>query len=140
NQWPQDRFAVLAIDIDLAANYTAPDGTKGQPYILVSPGTAVRPAPPTTDMGGGNAATNATTCNKTGHPVNCATGNFWHTFTDLAIPGRGPALALQRTYNAQEASTDSPFGLGWNSSYTMSLAVAGVTGVITVTQENGSTV
>ncbi|MEW6155330.1 MAG: LamG-like jellyroll fold domain-containing protein, partial [Actinomycetota bacterium] len=45
-------------------------------------------------------------------PVNTATGNFWHTFTDLTIPGRGVPLRLQRTYNSDLAAVDGPFGKG----------------------------
>ncbi len=30
----------------------------------------------------------------TQHPVNTATGNFWHSFSALSIPGRGYALGL----------------------------------------------
>lgn len=72
-------------------------------------------------------------------PVNCATGVFWHSFDDLAIPGRGPAVDLQRTYSSLLSSTDSPFGYGWSSPFTMSLSIAG-NGDVTVHQENGSTI
>ena len=68
--------------------------------------------------------------------VNDATGDFWHTFTDASIPGRGVALDLTRTYNSSSGSTLSPFGYAWSSSYTMSLAVSG--SAETVTQEDGS--
>jgi YD repeat-containing protein len=75
----------------------------------------------------------------TGKPINCATGNFWHTFDDLAVPGRGPALNLQRTYNSFQHASDSMFGFGWSSSYGMNLTTdAG--GVVTVSQENGSAI
>ena len=46
-------------------------------------------------------------------PVNCATGVFWHTFTDFSVPGRGVPLDLTRTYESSEAGTDGPFGYGW---------------------------
>lgn len=74
----------------------------------------------------------------TGYPVNTATGNFWHTFNDIAIPGRGAALRLSRTYNAQDAAVTGWFGAGWSSSYETRLLVTGSTGV--VTRGNGSTV
>ncbi|MEW6155773.1 MAG: LamG-like jellyroll fold domain-containing protein, partial [Actinomycetota bacterium] len=71
-------------------------------------------------------------------PVNTATGNFWHTFTDLAIPGRGVPLRLERTYNSDMAAVDGPFGKGWSSTYAMALSVS--PGQVTFTQENGSEV
>lgn len=61
----------------------------------------------------------------TGNPIDTASGNFWHTFTDLAIPGRGPALDLTRTYNSQTASKPGRFGFGWIDSYSLSLSVQG---------------
>ena len=62
------------------------------------------------------------TCNQ-GSPVNCATGNFWHTFTDVSIPGRGPGIVLTRTYNSYDsASTTGPFGHGWSCSYCQNLS------------------
>ena len=75
----------------------------------------------------------------TGKPINCATGVFWHTFHDLAIPGRGPSLDLQRTYSSLLAGNDGMFGHGWSSSYAMSLTTDSA-GVVTVHQENGSTI
>ena len=72
-------------------------------------------------------------------PINCATGNFSETYTDLAIPGRGPALALSRTYNAATAGTSGPLGYGWSLGYGMNLVIKG-DGSATITQENGATV
>ena len=77
-----------------------------------------------------------------GDPVNCATGNFTETASDLGIPGRGRSLLLTRTYNAQAAATEATpdaLGWGWTHAYAMSISVdAG--GNATVHQENGSTV
>jgi len=81
---------------------------------------------------------NTTTCS-TSKPVNCASGEFWHTFTDVSIPGRGVPLGLSRTYNSTDAATDGPFGHGWTSSYMMSLAVD-TAGNATVTQGGGASV
>ncbi len=75
----------------------------------------------------------------TGQPVNCATGSFWHTFDDISVPGRGPALDLQRTYSSLLHGTDGMFGHGWSSSYGMGLSTD-ASGVVTVSQENGSTI
>jgi RHS repeat-associated protein len=57
---------------------------------------------------------------KCGDPVNCATGNFYETQTDLAVGGRGVGLDLTRTYNSQAAAegVTGIFGHGWSSSFT----------------------
>ena len=96
------------------------------------------PLNPSETYGPGNAAEYDPQCRRA-QPVNCATGNFFHVFSDLQIPGRGVPLDLNRTYNALAASQDSPFGYGWSSSYTMHLSIAAESGVATVHQEHGST-
>jgi RHS repeat-associated protein len=64
----------------------------------------------------------ACTCYHTDKPVNTATGNFWHTFTDLALPAaRGLALDFTRTYNSAGATVSGTLGYGWTSSYDMSV-------------------
>ena len=90
------------------------------------------------DGGAANESTNPVNCS-TSSPVNCATGVFWHTFTDVSVPGRGVPLDLTRTYESSQAGTDGPFGYGWSDSYGMSLAT-GSAGNVTITQEDGSTV
>src|SRR6185437_16706970 len=94
--------------------------------------------------GGSNAGTTQpanAACN-CGKPVDGATGNFYETATDLAISGRGRALAFTRSYNALEAATASApdaLGYGWADAYASSLTTdAG--GNVTVHQANGSTV
>ena len=87
--------------------------------------------------GAGISASNVDDCHR-GAPVNCATGNFWHTFDDLFIPGRGPGLGLTRTYNAFRAGVDGPFGFGWDSNLTMRLDIDATTGTATITEEGGS--
>jgi len=72
-------------------------------------------------------------------PVDCASGDFFHTFTDAAIPGYGPSLDLTRTYNSLEASSESMFGYGWSSSYGSNLVVNS-NGSITITEADGSQV
>jgi len=74
-----------------------------------------------------------------GDPVDCASGDFYHTFSDASIPGYGPALDLTRTYNSLEASTEGIFGYGWTSSYESRLVV-NEDGSITVTEADGSQV
>ncbi len=63
-------------------------------------------------------------CQATPNPINCATGNFWHSFDDLAVPGRGVTLDVRRTYNSIEAAQDSPFGFGWSSSYAANMTAS----------------
>lgn len=74
----------------------------------------------------------------TDYPVNTATGNFWHTFDDLLIPGRGIPLELSHTYNSAMAGTNGPLGYGWTHSYQMALAITPTS--VTVVQENASQV
>lgn len=88
-------------------------------------------------QGGGNPS--ESTCDQgcVGDPVSTATGEYSETTTDLAIPGRGPALAFARTYSSLAAGEGGPFGNGWTGSYFMSLS-ADEEGVVTIRQENGS--
>jgi RHS repeat-associated protein len=72
-----------------------------------------------------------------GEPVESETGDFWHSFPDISIPGRGIPLTLTRTYNSAAASTNSPFGYGWSFNDGDSLSGIG-TDSITLNQENGS--
>jgi RHS repeat-associated protein len=72
----------------------------------------------------------------TNSPVNTESGNFYHTFNDVSIPGRSYPLAITRTYNSQNASTNGAFGYGWNFNYGMSLSCSGTTA--TITQEDSS--
>jgi RHS repeat-associated protein len=81
-----------------------------------------------------------------GDPVNCATGNLTETQTDLAVGGRGPALAMTRTYNSQLAVGESehgPFGYGWTGPYSAHLVLTesceSCIETATVDQNNGST-
>ena len=72
------------------------------------------------------------------YPVNAQYGNFFHEFGDLALPGRGPAIGLGRTYNSDAAfsAVDSAFGYGWSFSYGISLSSTSTTA--TIKQENGA--
>jgi len=136
DSWP-NKFGVLAMDTDAGSLFTAPDGTTGIAYILAYPGGAFTGS--TLTAGGGNATSHNNQCEQTSNPVDCATGEFWHTFNDMTVPGNGPALALARTFSSAQASANSPFGFGWSSPYTMSLAVDSASGDVQVTQENGAT-
>jgi RHS repeat-associated protein len=95
--------------------------------------------------GGSNPSEGCTSCQGvtsqfTHNPVDASTGNFWHTFDDLAIPGRGPALDLTQTYNSLAAGTNGPLGYGWTHSYQVALSIGAGGSPVTVSQENGSQV
>jgi len=90
-------------------------------------------------MGPGSGSTNYKPCQQTRYPVNCVNGDFWHTFTDLSVPGRGIPLLFSRTYNALMASQDGPLGFGWTDSYSMSLTIDSNSN-LTVHEEAGSSV
>jgi RHS repeat-associated protein len=100
---------------------------------------------PSEDLGGcvnpsqPRSTSPCSTPNATNYPVTVSTGNFWHTFADIAVPGRGTGLTFARTYNSLASSVDGPLGYGWSFTYGVSLTQA-VDGTVTVTQENGSTV
>jgi RHS repeat-associated protein len=93
---------------------------------------------PSSTLGGGNSSTDVQQCNLTATPVDCATGDFWHTFNDLSIPGRGVPLSLSRTYNSLSAASDSPFGHGWSWNYGLSVNYDPSTNTATVNQEDGA--
>ncbi len=95
---------------------------------------------PATGVGQGNGDTTVhdPVCNH-GAPVNCASGEFWHRFTDAVVPGRGPALDLARTYNSMSAGVSGLFGYGWASTYGMNLA-SNPDGTVTITAGDGSQV
>ena len=96
--------------------------------------------PSQTEQGGApNRSEHHSTCSK-GSPVNCATGVFWHEFTDASIPGRGVPLDFTRTYSSMNAETDGPLGFGWTDSYNMSLSLDSETGAATIHEEGGSSV
>jgi len=78
-------------------------------------------------------------CNSGKNPVNCASGDFWHTFTDSSLSGYGPGIDLSRTYNSLNASNEGIFGYGWSSSYDQHLTVNADSSV-TMTMADGSQV
>ena len=78
-----------------------------------------------------------------GDPVECATGNFYESQTDLAIGGLGVGLYLTRTYSAQAAAVATApgiFGYGWMSSFGDRLAVEEGGAKATLTRSDGSTI
>jgi YD repeat-containing protein len=73
-------------------------------------------------------------------PVDTVDGTFSEQYGDLMIPGRGLPPMFVRTYNSWAAGTTGPLGYGWTSSYGANLSQNSTTGVVTVTEENGSQV
>jgi len=90
-------------------------------------------------LSSGDAGKNQTTCTSGSDPINCASGDFWHTFTDSSISGFGPGIRLTRSYNSQTATSEGIFGYGWSSSYDSHLVV-NLDGSITITDDDGSQV
>jgi RHS repeat-associated protein len=136
-----DELKITRATPDMAYVIVHDDGN----YFLVDSICTNAPGIYTTPIGGavgdqmaGNPSTSLVQCEYGAYPVNCATGDFWHTFSDVSIPGRGLPLAVTRTYNSAMAADDSPFGYGWSSNITMSATVDG-SGDVTIDQENGST-
>lgn len=107
-----------------------PGGSAGELYFG-EPFTAA-------EFYGGRSPSQRNACchGQTSMPIDTGTGNFWHTFSDLAIPGRGIPISLTRTYNSLAAANDGPFGYGWTHSYNLSLSVGSTTA--TVREEGGS--
>ncbi len=137
-EWPTS-FSALAIDPSATPSlFVGADGVAGQPYILVS-GTAAASVTLKATLASHHSSPTLKECSSGQRPVNCASGDFWHTFTDASVPGPGPALDLTRTYNSLAASSNGPFGYGWESTYTSSLTVNSDSSV-TITEDDGSQV
>jgi RHS repeat-associated protein len=54
-------------------------------------------------------------------PISTGNGNYYYEHTDLAIPGRGPALVFRRSYNSLDNYV-GPLGANWNHSFNITLA------------------
>jgi RHS repeat-associated protein len=91
--------------------------------------------------GSSHSTTNRTSCGAA-DPVDCASGNFSHTFTDVSLAGRGPGIDLTRTYNSLNPTSGGLFGVGWSSMYDQSLNTDSPTragdGSIVINLEDGS--
>lgn len=98
-------------------------------------------------VGGSNPAEPQTTCN-CADPINTATGAFFETNSDLAIPGRGVPLSASRTYDSSIGGQNGPLGFGWTTGYSARLVVdpsvppaaLDAAAAVDVVQENGSQV
>ncbi len=82
-------------------------------------------------LGGANPSEPAVTCH-TSWGVDCGTGNFSWSHTDLSVPGRGIPLGLTTTYNSQDPRR-------WTNNYAMRIETPDASTRV-VHQENASTV
>lgn len=141
---PDNTFSdINANDSGGVVNFTTPLPTGGSSYFsleeALDASTVVSGGPTASEAGGApNGSEHFTVC-QSASPVNCATGDFWHQFTDFKIPGRGVPLNLTRTYVSSAAGTNGPLGYGWTDSYNWALNIDS-SGNATVTQDDGSTV
>ncbi|MFA6094298.1 MAG: DUF6531 domain-containing protein [Candidatus Paceibacterota bacterium] len=73
-----------------------------------------------------------------GDPVNLATGNYYGSERDIALPGRGLPLVFERSYNSRSPK-DGPLGFGWTHSFNHRLNFYGVeSGLVKVGWLDGS--
>lgn len=95
-----------------------------------------------TSVASGRSTSGSPTCTYGHYPINCASGDFWHEFTDVSVGGRGPGLSLTRTYNALDPEPGQLFGYGWSSSYDAHIAKPGPDraddGTLVITLDDGS--
>ena len=115
------------------------DEPAGETLAMSGSGAALPPTSESGEIGSGHTAIHHPGCTSSHYPVDCASGDFWHTFTDSSVAGPGPNLDLTRTYNSLNASTEGIFGYGWSSSYNMNLVVNSDDSV-TITDDDGSQV
>jgi RHS repeat-associated protein len=78
---------------------------------------------------------------RTQYPINTSTGEFFHSFTDFVLPGRGRSPFFTRTYSSAAAVASTAPGLlsaGWIVSAGASLQQDPTTKVVTFNEENGA--
>lgn len=77
-----------------------------------------------------------------GDPVNCITGNFHETRTDLKVPGLNDGLTFARSYNSLAAreGVESALGHGWSFEYGEKLSLDPSGTAATITNADGSRV
>ena len=51
-------------------------------------------------------------CTHGTRPINCSNGDFWHTFTDVSVPGRRQISTLTRTSDSLAAGTQGISAMG----------------------------
>ncbi|MFN8018818.1 MAG: FG-GAP-like repeat-containing protein [Acidimicrobiales bacterium] len=75
-----------------------------------------------------------------GDPINTFNGNLFEALPTLEVPGRGPGLRIDATYNSAASGFEGALGHGWSSTLDVRLAGSPSDGVRTLVQEDGSTV
>jgi RHS repeat-associated protein len=131
--------SVFYVSADAFYNGAPPTGNlKGTPFVDPNIPVCVgnHEAPIASAVGSGHAVSNQPGC-KAADPVDCASGDFAQTFTDVSISGRGPGLQVTRTYNSLNASTTGLFGYGWSSTLDQSLTNT-EDGTALITLDDGS--
>jgi RHS repeat-associated protein len=103
-------FLVLSLTAGEARGYHVPPWDTGHNSFDPDPGDDG--TDPGTDDG-----CNCSPCSqKTGSPVEVASGNFIYRMRPLLISGLGPAINLTLTYNSSDLRR-GPFGVGWVHPY-----------------------
>lgn len=150
NTYGNDSFFAGAIDEVALYDHALTATDVAEHYLAAGVGPIGGAVLPQDTYGAGNCSCDEWLQRNDGYfPVNTATGNFWHTFIDVAVPGRGIPLSFNRTYNtlaAVNASSPAPLGYGWTHNYNASLVTdtgssltSGSTPTVVVArQENGS--
>lgn len=133
NAFPGYDYSALALTTDAEGDVWM----GGPPAVRVNL-SSLAPGPSEL-IGGGSPVEQPTTCSAS-WPVDCSTGEFWHEFTDVTVPGRGIPLQFTRTYSSGLASKRGPLGYGWADSYGMAITTDATTGVVTVHEQNGAQV
>jgi hypothetical protein len=143
NTWPAN-FTPVAYDASASpAEFTATDGTGGQPYVLLGvpqpqPESATLAESSTTGgavphlsvVGGSGDAIHASQPLANAAPVSSYNGDFTQSATDLSMPGFGPALDFTRSYDSQigqqqeRTGTPGPMGYGWTDDWASSLSTS----------------
>ena len=131
------------LEDDLLMYSTAPcawnDGKTNdlsQPGFLVEYEPVIAATPQTAVLGGGGSPQEPSPMST--EPVNTATGNYYMTRTDLAVPGKGIPFVFTRSYNSAD-SYSGPLGLGWTHSFNLVL-VQNPDGSIAIKQGDGSVI
>ena len=138
--WPAN-FTAAAYDAAATPGvFTASDGATGQPYVLLgvpaSAASVLGLSPATGGEVQSGATTGASNAADPGlsaseataaDPVDPETGELTESATDASVPGYGPPLEFDRTYDSalaqQEAGTGTPgpLGYGWTDDYASSV-------------------
>jgi YD repeat-containing protein len=106
-----------------ATNWARPEPASGPCGGLVSEPAAQTYGPPNSAVPGVPSLA-ANTSNGSGEPVDMATGSFYASAVDVALPGIGVPFTFTRSYNSAD-STSGRLGPGWTDSLAWSVSVDG---------------